>query len=275
MDILIRRQFGLAAEPWKEFHLATADLGPISALAHAAAADQSMVQIVGPRGAGKTHAVLRALAGAGADVVRVERLDRERTHMGDVITAIVEQLSDERVRHGGEARTGQARRLLGLSRRPVVVVVDDTHVLHHRTLSGLKRLRELSWTGRKAPLVGVVLCGQKDRCAALPEVGLRTSTFTLGGLTTEEAETALQRVCGCVLDVGAIRRLAAAAPGRVWIELQDTVDMALTIAAGRGEAKVSEASMAAALDPASAKRAAAAEPAGAVGDVLTRLEAAS
>ena len=274
MDILIRRQFGLAAEPWKGIHLATADLASISALTRAAAADQSMVQIVGPRGAGKTHAVLHALAGVGAAVVRVERLDRERTHMGDVITAIVEQLSDERVRHGGEARTRQARRLLGLSRRPVVVVVDDTHVLHYRTLSGLKRLRELSWTGRKAPLVGVVLCGQKDRCAALPEVGLRTSTFTLGGLTTEEAETALQRVCGRVLEAGAVRRLAAAAPGRVWIELQDTVDMALTIAAARGEAKVTEAAMTAALNPGATVEAPAKSSAG-LGDALTRLEAAS
>ena len=58
MNILIRQHFGLAAEPWKGFHLATADLDPIGALARAAAVDQSMVQIVGPRGSGKTHAVL-------------------------------------------------------------------------------------------------------------------------------------------------------------------------------------------------------------------------
>ena len=273
MDILIRQHFGLAAEPWKGFHLATADLDAIGALARAAAADQSMVQVVGPHGSGKTHAVLHELQHVGADVVRVERLDRERTTMSDVITALVEQLSDERVRHSGEARTRQARRLLGLSRRPVVVVVDDAHVLHYSTLSGLKRLRELSWAGRKAPLVGLVLCGQKDRCAGLPEVGLRTSTFTLGGLTTEEAETALQRVCGSVLEAGAIRRLAAAAPGRVWIELQDTADLALTIAAARGETKVSEASMAAALDPAKARAAVAAEKPAGLGDALTKLEA--
>ena len=274
MNILIRQHFGLEAEPWKGFHLATADLDPIGALARAAAADQSMVQIVGPRGSGKTHAVLHALAGAGADIVHVQRLDREQTHMGDVVTALVEQLSDERVRLSGEARTGQVRRLLGQARRPVVVVVDDAHVLHYRTLCGLKRLRELSWAGRKAPMAGVVLCGQKDRCSAIPEVGLRTSTFTVGGLTTEEAETALHRVCGRVLEVEAIRRLAAEAPGRVWIELQDTVDLALTVAAARGEAKVSEGSMAAALDPAKARAAVADEKsAGALGDALTRLEA--
>lgn len=275
MDILIRQHFGLPAEPWKGLHLATADLDRTGVLARAAAADQSMVQIVGPRGSGKTHAVLHALAGVGAGIVHVQRLDRERTHMGDVATAIVEQLSDERVRHSGEARTGQVRRLLGQARRPLVVIVDDAHVLHYRTLCGLKRLRELSWAGRKPPLAGVVLCGQKDRCAALPEVGLRTSTFTVGGLTTEEAETALQRVCGRVLEVGAIQRLAAATPGRVWLELQDSVDLALTIAAARGEAKVTEAAMASALDPGATRTSAEEQPSGGLGEALTRLEAAS
>lgn len=277
MNILIRQHFGLPAEPWQGFHMPTADLDTITALVRAAAADRSMVQIVGPRGGGKTHMTLHALTGTGANVVRPRRLDRERVHINDIVLALIDQLSGgDRPRHTAEMRVGQACLLLSRQRRPVVLLVDDAHEVHYQTLKGVKRLREMGLGDRKAPMLGVVLCGQRDRCSSIPEVGLRTSTFTMGGLTTEEAELALQRVCGRVLEAGAIRRLAAAGPeGRNWLDMQDTVDLALTVAAARGEAKVSEASMAAALEPAKGPAAADEKPAGALNDALTRLEAAS
>ena len=276
MNILTRKHFGLAAEPWRGFHLPTADLGPITALVRAAAADRSMVQIVGPRGSGKTHMTLAALRGTGAEGVRVQRLDRERVRINDIVLALIDQLSGgDRPRHTVEMRVGQACLLLARQRRPVVLVVDDAHEIHYQTLKGVKRLREMGLGDRKAPMLGVVLCGQRDRCSSVPEVGLRTSTFTVGGLTVQEAEVALQRVCGRVLEAGAIRRLAASDKGRNWLDVQDMVDLALAVAAARGEAKASEASMEAVLEPAKERGGDEEKPAGALGEALAKLEAAS
>ena len=275
MDILIRRRFGLPPDPWRHLHLDTADIERAGLLVRAAASDQAMVFIVGPRGSGKTHGALHELRATGAAVVQVQRLDRERTHMGDVIAALVEQLSDQRLRHSGELRTAQVCGILGCLRRPPVVVVDDAHVLHYQTLIGLKRLRELAYGDRKAPLLGIVMLGQRDRIASLPEVALRTSTVTLGGLSAAEMEEALRRVCGKALDAAARRRLVAASPG-VWLDLQDLADLAMLKAAERGEQVVSAAAVQAALDAAAGRSPAdaleAAQPGAGVDAALTRLE---
>ena len=274
MDILIRGRFGLPPNPWKGLHMDTADVERVGLLARAAATDQAMVAIIGPRGGGKTHAVLHELRRTGAKVVRVQRLDRERAHMGDVVTALVEQLSDERVRHSGQARAGQVCRVLGQERRPVVLLVDDMHELHYQTLKGLKRLRELEWGSRRAPLLGIVLAGQRDRTASVPEVGLRTSVLALGGLSAREATAALQRAVGKAFEPAALSRIVEAAAG-VWLDMQDMVDLALVKAAERGETKASPASVAAALQDVSQEGEPAAEPNAAVDDALARLEAAS
>ena len=271
MDILTRHRFGLPPDPWKGLHLDTADVERVGLLARAAAADQAMVAIVGPRGGGKTHAVLHTLRDTGAKVVRVQRLDRERAHMGDVVTALVEQLSDERVRHSGEARAGQVCRVLGQERRPVVLFVDDMHVLHYQTLKGLKRLRELEWGSRRAPMLGIVLAGQRDRTASVPEVGLRTSTMTLGGLSVGEAAAALQRAVGKAIEPAALPGIVEAAAG-VWLDMQDLVDLALARAAERGETRVSAAAVAAVLRDLPPEDQP--EP-DAIDAALTRLEAAS
>ncbi len=245
MDILIRRRFGLSPDPWAGRHQQTADAERAAALVAAAADSQAMVSIVGPRGTGKTTAIRRALARSGARVVEVQRLDRERVHLGDVATALVRDLSDERPLHSGEARTAQARRLLGHARERVVLFIDDAHALHYQTLRGLKRLRELAWRGR-SPLLGIVLAGQTDRTAALPEVGLRTATASFGGLTAAEAERALRSALDGALGGGAVEALVSSSAAANWLDLQELADRSLLAAAARGARLVTAACVAAA-----------------------------
>ena len=259
--ILTRLQFGLAADPWAQAPpLATADAVRVAHLVRAAAESRSLVSIVGPRGSGKTFAVRAACRGLDAAVVEPCRLDRDRLHIGDVVTALVTALSDERPRHGGEARSAQARRLLGRSARPVLLVVDDAHALHAATLRALKRLRELSWRGR-SPLLGVVLAGQTDRAGAVPEVGLRTSTLQLAGLARPEAQAAAAAAAGPVCAEGAAERLAASDRARNWLDLERLIDECLAAALARGEAQITAATVGAALGEAAAAPARPAAPA--------------
>lgn len=252
--LLNRLQFGLPADTWAGLGMETADGARVRSVIHAAIASRALVSIVGPRGIGKTHALRAALRGRD-DVAVIEplRLDRERLHIGDIATAIVRALSDERPRHGGEARSGQVRRLLGTAstHQEIALVIDDAHALHPATLRALKRLRELAWRGR-SPLLAVVLLGQTDRAGAIPEVGLRTSTATLAGLAAGEAEAALDACAGRALAAGVSQRLAASPRARTWLDLQRLVDDCLAEAIARGDGAVTPEAATAVLETAPA-----------------------
>ena len=255
--ILTRLSFGLPADPWASAPAAaTADAVRVGHLVRAAAESRALVSIVGPRGAGKTFAVRAACRGLDAAAVEPCRLDRDRLRIGDVATALVTALSDERPRHGGEARSAQVRRLLGRAGRPVLLVVDDAHALHASTLRALKRLRELSWRGR-SPLLGVVLAGQTDAAGAVPETGLRTSVLTTAGLARAEAEAAISAAVGPVCADGVAGRLAASPRARNWLDLARLVDECLVEAAALGETRITAAAVAAATGGAGSAAAAA------------------
>ena len=250
MNILIRRRFGLPADPWRGVHLDTADARHVAAAAEAAVGG-ALVNVVGPRGAGKTHGLRSALRGRDVAVVSPLRLDRERLHLGDVQVAIVRELSDERPRTSGEARSGQVRRLLAAASaaRPVLLVIDDAHVLHHATVRGLKRLLELSHGGR-SPLLGIVLLGQVDRAGQIPEVGLRAATVRLAGLTPTEIMEAVTQALGDVVTRDAAVRLARTAHVDNWLDLQARVDDCLVAAAAAGEPRLTVAAVEASRAPA-------------------------
>ena len=239
MDILLRRRFELPADPWGGAPaLDTADAIRAGHLVRAAAEARILVSIHGPRGAGKTHAIRAALVGIPrVRLVEPLRLDRERLTLGDVQTAIVRELCDEAPRHSGEARSGQTRRVLGAADGSVVLWIDDAHLLHHATLRGLKRLLEVRWRGR-GPLLGIVLSGQADRTAAVPEVGLRSDRMRLAGLTAAEAGRALTAALGARIEAGAVAPLAESDAARNWLDLQALVDTCLAAAAARGEERI-------------------------------------
>lgn len=256
MRILTRRHFGLPADPWSRLALETADCIRVRSLVAAAAANRLLVSIAGPRGGGKTWSVRRALRGSECVLVEPVRLTRERLHMGDVEQAIVRDLSDEAPRRSAEARSHQVRRILGgrADRGDrVVLILDDAHVLHHATVRAIKRLLELSWR-RAAPLLGVVLVGQADATAPVPEVGLRSDSLHLAGLARHEAAEALERALGDVLTEEARDALAASADGRWWLDLQRLADRCLAEALGRGERTVNGDTARAVLRPGAARK---------------------
>jgi type II secretory pathway predicted ATPase ExeA len=254
---LLHRRFGLPADPWAGCHLPTTDATRVAQAVEAAAEAQLLVSILGARGAGKTHAVRQALRGL-RDIQTVEplRLGRERLHIGDVESAIIRELAPhERPRRSGEARSHQVRRVLGQGARthPVILLVDDAHVLHRATLRALKRLRELSWLG-VARLLGIVLLGQADRAASIPELGLRSDRLWLAGLLPEEAETALEQALNrrgraIVIEPEATAALGASAQARNWLDLAALADDCLLEAAARGEDRITAAVADAVLHP--------------------------
>ena len=234
MKIINRHYLKLAADPWREVNIQTADSMRVALMVTAAVNNSAMVSIIGRRGSGKTVAVRAAL---GDDVQLVEplRLTRNKLHMGDIESALVRDLSDESPRRSGEARSHQVRRILGTAaqRGPVVLVIDDAHVLHHQTLRALKRLRELKWLGR-SPLLGIVLIGQQDKTAAIPEVGLRSDQLWLAGLAVEEAATAIAEALGKRAEANAVKLMAKHPDARNWLDLIALVDdcIANTVAEG-------------------------------------------
>ena len=236
--ILTRLAMGLPADPWAHTLHRTADAARVRHLVGAAAESRALVAIAGRRGTGKTLAVRAALDRIDALVVEPCRLDRDRLHIGDIVTALVTALSDERPRHGGEARAAQARRLLGLRGGRVVLFVDDAHVLAPPTLRALKRLREWSFRGR-SPLLAVVLAGQAFRSlVAVPEVDRRTSSMEMAGLTEAEARAAVSSALGRVCPPAAAARLAASPAARNWLDLQRLADRALAEAHAAGAAEL-------------------------------------
>ena len=245
--ILTRTRFGLPPDPWSGLTLETIDAKRASELIRAAVAAQLMISLVGQRGSGKTRALRTALRDLNVQLVEPLRLDRERLHLGDIEAAIVQELSDESPRRSGEARSHQVRRVLGEAsrNRPVVLVLDDAHQMHRNTLRGLKRLRELSWLSQ-SPLLGIVLIGQSDKAGDVPEVGLRSDSLQLAGLTHAEAGQALIQALNrkrTVVEPEAVETLAASPWARNWLDLQCAVDACLAEAAARGEDTITAAAV--------------------------------
>ena len=239
MRALLYGHFGLATDPWPE-HQATADAGRVRQLVNATLAGGAMVAISGHRGSGKTHALWQALGKTDSHVVEPMRLDRERLNIADILSAIVTELSDERPRHSGEARAGQARRTLRRATRPVLVI-DEAHHLHHNTLRALKRLRELGARGKRGALLPVILVGHCDPTARVAEVGLRTDSLAISGLSPAEAGAAATAALGSVMVPEAVELLVGDTRARNWLELQDLVDQCLGAAMVAGERQVDTA----------------------------------
>lgn len=232
MKHIAYRHFQLPADLWAK-HKPTADSKRISIVVAAALGAGDMVFIVGERGCGKTHSLWLALKTTDHKIVEPLRLDREKLHIGDIQSAIVMQLSDEKPRHSGEARAGQVRRLLASTR--AVLVIDEAHLLHHQTLRSLKRLRELGARGKARQSLPIILAGQRDTTSAIPEVGLRTDVLSLSGLSKTEARNILTSLIGRCASPQVIELIAGSAAARNWLELRQLVDNCLAQSMSSGK----------------------------------------
>jgi len=135
-----------------------------------------LIAFTGLVGSGKTL-LLRQLQ---ADLVAEKRVtvskslavDKDRASLTTLITALFYDLSlekDPRIPAQSEHRERALRDLVRKSKRPVVLFVDEAHDLHHKTLSGLKRLREVVADGDG--VLSIVLAGHPRLRNAL--MGLR------------------------------------------------------------------------------------------------------
>ena len=243
MKSIIYHHFGLPADPW-ERHQKTADAHRIGLAVQSAFKGGALVEIVGQRGSGKTHAAWQALTALDATVIEPLRLDKENLHIGDIQRAIIETLGDETPRHSAEARAGQVRRLLvAAGNQGAVLLIDESHCLHHQTLRALKRLRELGARGKRKSLLPIILLGQRAATASAAEVALRTHTLTLAGLTRAEAEAAIKATLGAAVESAAAKAIAASPAAGNWLELERACDDALTIAMADGETRLTAATV--------------------------------
>lgn len=250
-----RRAFGLPADPWSAVRLDTADTHAVADMVDAAigAGDgytQALVQIVGPPGAGKSVATWAALRRSGldaeTDVIQVQRLDRDQRTIADIVSACYRTLGQPRPTRA-EDRDAQLRQVLGQAatsrradgrRRKLVLVIDDAHHLHWRTVSALKGLRELSWLGH-APLVGVILLSQRDVLCSRAEIRERSDTYQMAGPSAADADTALAQVLGERCDAEA--RAALSRRATTWNRLIWDVDQAMAAALAAGRRRIERA----------------------------------
>ena len=82
----------------------------------------------------------------------------------------------------GEKRERDLQELIKKSKKPVVLFCDEAHDLHHRTLTGLKRLMEVIREG--GGKLSIVLAGHPKlrndlKSPTMEEVGFRTITMSL------------------------------------------------------------------------------------------------
>ncbi len=156
-----------------------------------------LIAFTGLVGSGKTL-LLRQLQ---ADLVAEKRVtvskslavDKDRASLTTLITALFYDLSpekDPRIPAQSEHRERALRDLVRKSKRPVVLFVDEAHDLHHKTLSGLKRLREVVADGDG--VLSIVLAGHPRLRNALmrpnmEEVGFRFAVFPFEGMAGHQA----------------------------------------------------------------------------------------
>jgi len=233
--------FGFTSNPFRGKPVETGDMLRIRRTLKLAIHDRGLIGIVGERGAGKSVAVIEALKGLSAKIVKVWAVDKRRMVIGDVEYALIRELSDEAPKRQKELRAVQLRTVLGQAARgrQVVLVIEEAHQLHYQTIRALKALRELAWMGEKE-LITVVLIGQTDALnkPGMAEIRLRSDTIHMGGLTREEIKNYLTSRLGEVLAPGALDSLATLPDTSNYLDLQESVIIAMSRAMTAGRRTV-------------------------------------
>lgn len=151
-----------------------------------------LVAVTGLVGSGKTrflHRFEAALKEEGRfTVARSLSVDKERTTLTTLITALFYDLSSDktpRIPTQGEERERALRELVRRGRKPVVLLVDESHDLHPKTLVGLKRLMEV--VADSGGTLAIVLAGHPKlrndlRRPTMEEIGSRSALFVHDGI---------------------------------------------------------------------------------------------
>ena len=171
-----------------------------------------LIVVSGLVGSGKTHLLRRIedeLARAGkVAVAKSLAVDKRRTSLTSLIEALFYDLSSAdraqvKIPKQAERRERDLRDLMRKGKRPIVLVVDEAHDLHHKTLTGLKRLMEV--VADAGVLLSVLLVGHPRlrndlRRPQMEEIGYRTTTFDYEGIGSTRRDYVTWLLGACAAD---------------------------------------------------------------------------
>jgi len=220
--------YGYNGSPFSEVRIPTADGSTLKRLFKMATEAKAMVSVIAPYGAGKTTAIETALDGLPCHPICLNLADKENMKIADIERALVRRLSQEPIARDRDTRALQVSRVVGEAGKikPVVLIIEEAHVMHHSTLRALKRIREYDWMGRR-PLLAVVLIGQFDKLktANLAEChrGVRSDTYKLQGLAPSEARLYVNETVGECFEPEAVKALSELPDARNFLDLQEAI----------------------------------------------------
>jgi len=123
-------------------------------------------------------------------------VDKRRTSLPSLIEAMFYDLtpgdrSKVKIPKQPERRERELRDLMRKNKHPVLLIVDEAHELHHKTLTGFKRLMELA--AGAGVVLSVLLIGNPKlrndlRRPQMEEIGYRTTTFEFEGVSGHRRE---------------------------------------------------------------------------------------
>lgn len=220
--------------------------------------DGDLVALCGVVGAGKTVTLRRLQELLAKDnrvvVSKSVSVEKSRATLGTLITALFCDLSpdkDPTIPKQGEVRERALRALVRKRKKPIVLIVDEAHDLHHHTLTGLKRLIEMVADG--GGKLCVLLAGHPKlrndlRNPTMEEIGYRTTVFSLEGVTGSQREYLGWLLGACtgegvkvddILDPAAVDLLASRL--RTPLQIEQHLTLALETGYQASEKPVTEA----------------------------------
>jgi type II secretory pathway predicted ATPase ExeA len=239
--------YGLARSPRAVGYYETAHHRQLLQDIKQAAYDGDLVALCGVVGAGKTVTLRRlqeVLARENRVIVsKAVSIEKNRVTLNTLITALFCDLSPDKepkIPKQNELRDRELCNLVRKRRKPIVLIVDEAHDLHHHTLTGLKRLIEM--VADSDGKLSVLLAGhpklRRDlRSPTMEEIGYRTTVFSLEGVTGSQREYIKWMLTTCaadtvrvddILDPAAVDLLAA----RLRTPLQIEQHLALALETG-------------------------------------------
>jgi type II secretory pathway predicted ATPase ExeA len=140
-------------------------------------------------------------------------VDKDRATLPTLIAALFYDLSpekDPRIPTQGEKRERELRDLVRKGKKPVVLIVDEAHDLHSKTLTGLKRLREVVMDG--GGMLSIVLAGHPKlrndlRRPTMEEIGHRFTALAFDGMAGYQRDYILWLLRHCVTEDTAVSSL--------------------------------------------------------------------
>lgn len=235
--------FGHNSDPFRDVRIRTGDGDILKRIFKMAVDSNAMFSVIAPWGAGKTTAVDMITKDMDIHLISMLSAAKEKLAIHDIEIAIIKNLfHGEPVSRSREVRAHQVRRILGEAgkEKPVILLIEEAHCLHHQTIRSLKRIREYEWLGRR-PLLSVILIGQYDKLKSgnLEEVRLRTDTYRLKGLAPSEASKYINETVGDHFETEAIKAISELPVARNFLELQEALVTLMDSALKNSSKKVS------------------------------------